>query len=93
MEKWRPVHFRLVVWCGYDRDAGNSICQFGARVLSSYFVVYPAHGDWLTRGVSLLVRHSMGVTVDLVPGYVREGCFVVGNIAEKKLFFAQPSGE
>lgn len=47
------------------------VCNIDVRVLSSDFVVYSACGNQLARGVSLLVKLSLDVKVDLV--HVDEG--------------------
>lgn len=63
-----------------------------ASVLSNDFVVYSAYGDRQARGVSLLVKHSLGARVDLV--YVdAEGWLVMANIAVSSglLWFMHPT--
>lgn len=42
------------------------VCDVVARVLSSDFIVYSAYGNQLARPVSLLVKRSLRVRVDLV---------------------------
>ena len=42
------------------------VCQADERVLADDFVVYSAYGDRTSRGVSLLVKRSLGATVNVV---------------------------
>lgn len=44
----------------------NTLCEFYARVLFGDYVVYSAYGEKPARGVSLLVKPTLGARVDFV---------------------------
>ena len=62
------------------------VCQADERVLMDDFVVYLAYGDRRSRGISLLVKRSLGATVDVVFAGVA-GRLLVADVALNSRFW------
>ena len=56
------------------------ICRSDEHVFDSDYVVVSSYGDYLSRGVSLLVKRSLGARIDVV-SVGSDGRYVVVDVA------------